>query len=129
MTPELRALVADIAKKYKLRLSMQLGEAVMSLFDIPVEEKQSVFLHHLKNELATDKVNLVVIHAARAHPEMQVLVDMNNPVMNTKDMEPLTALHRKAELEMLLSPEVEAAFKQQNVKFINYHDLDNPFAK
>lgn len=127
-TPELKAVVEELAKKYKLRMSMMMGEATTTMFDVPIEDKKATFINHIKNNLKEDQVNLVIIHAARAHPEMQVLVDLNNPAMNTQDMEPLVAMHREAELGMLLSPEVNKLFKQQDIQFINYHDLENPFA-
>jgi predicted glycoside hydrolase/deacetylase ChbG (UPF0249 family) len=127
-TPELKSLVVDIAKKYKLRTSMLMGEAFTTMFDVPVDEKKSVFINHLANGLQVKKVNVIIIHAARAQPEIQVLVDLNNPIMNTKDMKPLMASHREAELEMLLSSEVDEAINNHNIRLINYHDVKNPFA-
>jgi hypothetical protein len=44
----------------------------------------------------------MVVHVAEATPEIRVLVDMNNADQNTTGGEPLMALHRAAELDMLL---------------------------
>lgn len=54
---------------------------------------------------------------------------MNNPAMNTKDMKPLVAQHRGAELDMLLSPEVDAVLKQPRVQLIDYQEVKNPFTE
>lgn len=126
-TPELTAVVVELAKKYKLRMSMRMGEAVTTLFDVPIDEKKSFFLNHLENKLDPERVNVLVIHAARDQPEMQALIDLNNPIMNTDEMEPLVAKHRSAELSMLLSDDVKAHFDANKIQFINYHDTPNPF--
>ncbi|MDO3384600.1 ChbG/HpnK family deacetylase [Gilvimarinus sp. SDUM040013] len=128
-TPELLAVVTGLAQKYELRMSMRMGEAVTTMFDVPIEEKQSRFLSHLKNSLEKDKVNVLVIHAARNQPEMQALIDLNNATMNTAEMEPLVALHRGSELDMLLSPEFAEFTRGDDIEFINYHMTDNPFSQ
>ncbi|UTF60069.1 ChbG/HpnK family deacetylase [Gilvimarinus sp. DA14] len=128
-TPELTQVVTELAEKYRLRMSMRMGEAVMTMFDVPVAEKQKRFLEHLQNGLQRDKVNVLVIHAARNQPEMQALIDLNNPVMNSKDMQPLVAQHRATELEMLLSNETKQWFKSNDVELINYHQVPNPYDK
>ncbi|MDO3381835.1 ChbG/HpnK family deacetylase [Gilvimarinus algae] len=126
-TPELEQVVTELAQQYQLRMSMRMGEAVTTLFDVPIEQKQQRFLQHLDSELNADKVNVLVIHAARNHPEMQALIDLNNPIMNTEDMEPLVARHRATELEMLLSPEARQRFQSGKMELINYHQTPNPF--
>ncbi|WP_020208433.1 ChbG/HpnK family deacetylase [Gilvimarinus chinensis] len=128
-TPELTQVVTELAEKYQLRMSMRMGEAVMTMFDVPVAEKQERFFKHLENGLESDKVNVLVIHAARNQPEMQALIDLNNPVMNTDDLEPLVAQHRATELHMLLSEEAKQWFESNEVRLINYHQVANPFAK
>lgn len=126
-TPELEQVVTELAQQYQLRMSMRMGEAVTTLFDVPIEQKQQRFLQHLDSGLNADKVNVLVIHAARNHPEMQALIDLNNPIMNTEDMEPLVARHRATELEMLLSPEARQRFQSGKMELINYHQTPNPF--
>src|SRR5256712_5513869 len=100
-TPELRAIVERVAEKFGVGISRYFGENYHTMFDTPVARKEIAFKAHL-DSLVPDRVNLVVVHAAQATPEMRVLVDMNNPSQNTASGEPLMALHRQAELEMLL---------------------------
>ncbi len=119
-TPELEQIVFDLAEEYDLRMSMYMDEAYKTLFDTPIDEKKSDFLDHIQNNLIVDKVNLVVIHAAFSHPEMEVLIDLNNPVMNTEDGRPLTATHRQQELDVLLSTEVQALLKSGKFQLVNY---------
>ncbi|WP_084005058.1 ChbG/HpnK family deacetylase [Gilvimarinus polysaccharolyticus] len=126
-TDAMIAVVTDLAKQYQLRMSMRMGEAFITMFDVPIETKKSVFLDHIDNQLQADKVNVVIIHAARNQPEIQALIDLNNPIMNTSDMQPLVALHRSTELEMLL--EAAASGRFDNLQLINYADTPNPFAK
>ena len=100
-TPELRAVVERVAAKFGVGISRYFGESYHTMFDTPIAQKEAAFRAHL-DSLAPDKVNLEVVHVAEATPEMRVLVDMNNPTQNTATGEPLMALHRQAELEMLL---------------------------
>jgi predicted glycoside hydrolase/deacetylase ChbG (UPF0249 family)/pimeloyl-ACP methyl ester carboxylesterase len=100
-TPELRAIVERVAAKFGTGISRYFGERYHTMFDVPIAQKRTAFRAHL-DSLAPGKVNLVVVHAAQGTPEMRVLVDMNNPTQNTATGQPLMALHRQAELEMLL---------------------------
>jgi predicted glycoside hydrolase/deacetylase ChbG (UPF0249 family) len=100
-TPELRAVVERVAAKFGVGISRYFGESYHTMFDTPIAQKETAFRAHL-DSLAPDRVNLVVVHAAEATPEMRVLVDMNNPTQNTATGEPLMALHRQAELDMLV---------------------------
>ena len=100
-TPELRAIVERIAAKFNVGISRYFGETSHSMFDTPIAQKEAGF-HALLDSLDARKVNLVVVHAAQATPEIRVLVDMNEPTQNTATGEPLMALHRQAELDMLL---------------------------
>lgn len=100
-TPELRAVVERVADKFGVGISRYFGERYHTMFDTPIARKESAF-RALLDSLAPDKVNLVVVHAGQATPEMRVLVDMNNASQNTATGEPLMALHRQAELDMLV---------------------------
>jgi chitin disaccharide deacetylase len=122
-TPELEQSVFDLAKEYNLRLSMYMNEAYKTLFDTPIDEKKTEFLDHINNMLEPEKINLVIVHAARAHPEMQVLVDLNNPIMNTEDGRPLVASHRQAELDIFLSEEVQEILRDGRFHLITYRDV------
>ena len=128
-TDEMVKVVTELAQKYQLRMSMRMGEAYSTMFDVPIEEKADTFLAHLDSELDASKVNVIILHAARPNPEMQALIDLNNPMMNTADMAPLVSQHRATELGMLLSPEVQKRFRRGDISLINYADTDNPFAQ
>lgn len=100
-TPELRAVVERVAEKFGVGISRYWGESYATMFDTPVAQKEAAFHAHL-DSLVPDHVNLMVVHVAEATPEIRVLVDMNNADQNTAGGEPLMALHRAAELDMLL---------------------------
>ncbi|WP_276503450.1 ChbG/HpnK family deacetylase [Terrimonas pollutisoli] len=120
-TPELRAIVEKLAKKYKLGISRYFGENYYTMFDTPVEQKKNDFLTRMQ-QLSTDKVNLFVMHVAEATPEMNALVDMNNTDQHS-ETKPLVALHRNAELKTLLSAEFQDMIKKGKLKLVTYRDL------
>jgi len=101
-TPDLRAIVERIAAKFAVGISRYFAESSYTTFAAPIAQKQAVFHAHL-DSLVPNRVNLVVVHVAQATPEIRVLVDMNDPEQNTASGEPLMALHRQAELDMLLN--------------------------
>jgi chitin disaccharide deacetylase len=103
-TPELRAIVEKLAKKYQLGISKYFGEEYTSMWAVPVQEKKQRFLKYLQ-ELKTDKINLVEFHIAHKTPEMDVLVDMNSSLMASSDGKPMASDHRQTELNVLLSKE------------------------
>ena len=100
-TPELRAVVERVAEKFGVGISRYFDESYATMFDTPIAQKEAAFHAHL-DSLVPDHVNLMVVHVAEATPEIRVLVDMNNADQNTAGGEPLMALHRAAELDMLL---------------------------
>ena len=95
-TPQLRAIVEKLAKQNQLGISRYFGEQYQSMFDVPVEKKSEEFFKRV-NELPKNVVNLVVMHIAQDSPEMQALIDMNNPDQRS-GTEPIVARHRSAEL-------------------------------
>ncbi len=107
-TPELRAIVEKLAKKYRFGISRYFGEDYKTMWGVPVERKKQELMSHL-SDLKPAQVNLVEIHVAHKTPEMNVLVDMNSSLMSLGDGKPGASLHRQTELNMLLSPE----FKKQ----------------
>lgn len=121
-TPALRAIVERIANKHGLGISRYFGEAYHTMFATPIAEKQSAFLAHVAGFKA-GSLNLVVVHAARATPEMSVLVDMNNATQNTATGEPLMSRHRQAELGMLLSPEFARLRESRGIALVTYADV------
>jgi len=125
-TPELRALTEKLAHKYKLAISTlssvtYFGETYKEMWGEPIATKKEAFLAYVSN-LNPDKPNMMVLHTATPSPEMDVLVDMNSNMMNSKDGKPLTSVHRQTELNALLSPEF-AAMIGKKFKLINYDQL------
>jgi predicted glycoside hydrolase/deacetylase ChbG (UPF0249 family) len=119
-TPELRAVVERIAKKYKLGISTYFGESYKTMWGVPVAQKKSELLSHLANP-KRDQVNLVEIHVAERSPEMSVIVDMNAPSQNAPDAGVMA--HRSAELEMVTSPEVADLVRSGRIKLVTYRTL------
>jgi len=120
-TPELRAVVEKLAKKYQLAISRYFGENYQTMFGVSIETKKNEFLKQVAG-LPTDKVNLMVMHVAQATPEMNALVDMNNADQHS-DTKPLVSMHRSAELNALLSKQFQDMVKNGAVKLITYRDL------
>jgi predicted glycoside hydrolase/deacetylase ChbG (UPF0249 family) len=115
-TPELRALVEKLAKEYGYGISLYFGENYLSLWDVSPDKKLSTLLKML-DQLEPDKSNLIVIHLGMENPEMQALIDMNNP-----DDPDRVSQHRQAELTALLSKAFKKAIKKRKIKLITYKD-------
>jgi predicted glycoside hydrolase/deacetylase ChbG (UPF0249 family) len=122
-TPELRAIVERLAAKYSLGISPYFGEESFDLFATPADQKIRTLTTQLRDSLKSDRPNLFVIHVADGSPEMQALFDMNYPPMNAPTGEPLTWIHRKAEMEMLLSSDFRRALQETGVRLITYRDV------
>ena len=120
-TPQLRAIVEKLAKKYQLAISRYYGENYQTMFDVSIETKKDEFMKRMAN-LSTSKVNLMVMHIAQATPEMNALVDMNNADQYS-ETKPLVAMHRSAELNILLSKQFQDMVKAGVVKLVTYRDL------
>jgi predicted glycoside hydrolase/deacetylase ChbG (UPF0249 family) len=120
-TPELRAIVEKLAKRYHLGISRYFGEDYHTMFDVSIEAKKDEFFKRL-DSLQKDKVNLLVLHIAQPTPEMNALVDMNSKDMHS-DTKPLVAIHRATELSILLSPEFQLLVKKGAVKLVTYKDI------
>src|SRR5215208_3211852 len=103
-TPQLREVTERVARKYGLGISMYLGESYFSLWGVPVGSKKDSLLAHLATA-ARDSVNLVEVHVAERTPEMEVIFDMNAPEQNAPGAGVVE--HRKAELQTMLSPELD----------------------
>jgi len=126
-TPELRALTEKLARKYKLGISVlskvnYFGETYKEMWGESIATKKSAFLNYLNTQLDPNRPNLMVLHTATPSPEMDVLVDMNSNMMNSKEGKPLTSLHRQTELNALLSPEFTAMIGKK-FRLINYQQL------
>ena len=120
-TPELRAIVEKLARKHHLGISRYFQENYQSLFDVPIEAKETEFFQRVSG-LGKDAVNLVVLHVAQDTPEMEALIDMNDPGQHS-DTKPLVAAHRSAELRILLSGRFQDLVKSGAVRLVTYRDL------
>jgi predicted glycoside hydrolase/deacetylase ChbG (UPF0249 family) len=118
-TPVLRSLVEKLAKEYRFGISLYFGEHYLSLWDVSPDKKLSTLLKML-GELEPEKMNLIVIHLGMENPEMQALIDMNNP-----DDPDRVSQHRQAELKALLSKAFRKAIKKRKIKLTTYRDVDS----
>jgi predicted glycoside hydrolase/deacetylase ChbG (UPF0249 family) len=120
-TPQLRAIVEKLAKRYHLGISRYFGENYETMFDVSVSAKKDEFMKKMAS-LPKDKWNLMVMHVAQATPEMNALVDMNNEDQHS-DTEPIVAMHRSAELNVLLSSEFSELVKSNKIRLATYKDV------
>lgn len=131
-TPELVSLTERLAKKYGLGISTlnnetYYGETYKDMWGVPVEKKKEEFLRAIQN-LSSDTPNLVILHIATATPEMEVLVDMNSPLMSGTDGTPQASRHRQTELDMILSQEFRDKINRE-FELINYKILIESVSK
>ncbi len=122
-TPELTEITKKLADKYNMKRSMLMGEGYKSLFGTEISQKETDLLTHLEQGLDKGKVNLVIMHMAKANPEMKALVDMNNADQRGEEGKPVVAMHREAELQALLSVELMGMIKNKNIQLVNYGDF------
>lgn len=121
LTPELRTIVEELAKKYNLGISTYFQESYRSMWGVPVELKKQTFLNFVANA-PIDSTTTFELHIAQSTPEMEVLMDMNSTVMGTGDGKPNASKHRQMELNMLLSPEFKVLMGSK-VQLITYTDV------
>lgn len=120
-TPELRAIVEKLAKKYNLGISNYFDENYKSMWGVSVETKKEELFNHLNN-LNRDKINLIEFHVAIMDPEMNALVDLNSDLMNSAEGKPMAGEHRQTELGILLSPEFVSLINK-NFRLVTYADV------
>ena len=116
-TPELRALVERLAREYEIGISGYFGEMYQTVWGIPPDRKLSELLAMI-DELQEDRIHLIVIHLGMENPEMNALIDMNNP----DDPYPVSR-HRQAELDAILSTVVQQVIAKKHIRLITYHDI------
>jgi predicted glycoside hydrolase/deacetylase ChbG (UPF0249 family) len=119
-TPQLREVLERVAKKYGVGISTYFGESYKSMWGVAVASKKSELLSFLANA-RRDQVNLIEVHVAERTPEMEVIFDMNAPEQN--DPSAGVVAHRKAELEMMLSPELAELARSGKIKLVTYRQL------
>jgi chitin disaccharide deacetylase len=116
-TPELRAVVEELAAEFDVGLSRYFGEVSVSLWDVEPERKLVVLLDAV-TRARPGTPTLVVMHLGLDTPEMNALIDANNPADPYR-----VAKHRAAELDALTSPAFLRAAAERNIRFVTYADL------
>jgi len=115
-TPELQAIVEQLAAKHRLGISRYFGERSVSLWDVAPGRKLPRLLEFVRQ--APPGLNLVVIHLGTDTPEMAALVDSNYAADPFR-----VAIHRQAELDAISSPAFRAAVAQRGIELLTYRDL------
>jgi predicted glycoside hydrolase/deacetylase ChbG (UPF0249 family) len=119
-TPQLREVLERVAKKYNLGISSYFGEDYNSMWGVAVQSKKTELLRMLAIA-KRDQVNLFEVHVAERTPEMEVIFDQNAPEQNAPGASVVD--HRKAELEMMLSPELAELVRSGKIRLVNYQQL------
>jgi chitin disaccharide deacetylase len=115
-TPELRAVVERLAKRYGLGISRAYGEDSWEVWGVAPASKKTALLEHLANA-KPDQINLTVMHVAERTPEMEAMFDMNASSQNVGGG---VVAHRKAELESMLSPELAELVRSGKIRLVTY---------
>jgi len=116
-TPEMLQIVETIARDYGLGLSRYFGEPSLSLWDVEPDRKLVTLLDYARRA-GGDRPNLLVIHLGLETPEMNALIDANNPADPYR-----VARHRQAELDAITSPAFLPMAEQPGIRFVTYADL------
>jgi predicted glycoside hydrolase/deacetylase ChbG (UPF0249 family) len=116
-TPELLSIVEDLASEHGLGLSRYFGEPSASLWHIEPDEKLTTLLDVVQR-VESGRSTLLVMHLGLETPEMEALVDINNPSDPYR-----VAEHRQAELDAITSPAFRRAAAERQISFVTYADL------
>jgi len=115
-TPELRAIVEELAAEYGLGLSRYFGESSVSIWADAPQKKLTSLLDHIRS--IRPGLSLLVIHLGMETPEMTAMVDMNN------ESDPFrVAVHRQAELDAITSSAFRRAIEDAGIELITYKDI------
>lgn len=116
-TPGLRDVVEKLAAEFEVGLSHYFGEPSASLWDVEPGQKL-VSLLDVVERAKPGMPTLLVMHLGQNTPEMNALVDANNPADPYR-----VATHRAAELDALTSPAFLRAAEARNISFVTYRDM------
>jgi predicted glycoside hydrolase/deacetylase ChbG (UPF0249 family) len=115
-TPEMTAIVENLAAEYGLGLARYFGESSVSIWADDPEDKLTRLLGHVRN--VKPGLSLMVIHLGMETPEMSALVDLNN------ENDPYrVAIHRQAELDAVTSPAFRQALADARIELVTYRDI------
>ncbi len=115
-TPELRAIVEDLAREYGLGIALYFQEHSASLWDVAPEKKLSTLLRFV--DQLRPGLNLLVIHPGLDTPEMAALVDMNYAADPFR-----VSRHRQAEIDAITSPAFRKTVAYRGIRLVTYHDI------
>jgi predicted glycoside hydrolase/deacetylase ChbG (UPF0249 family) len=116
-TPQLRQIVEELAREFGVGLAMYFEERSASLWDVAPEKKLTTLLE-IVGRVRPDRPNLLVMHLGLETPEMNALVDLNNPADPFR-----VARHRQAELEAITSPAFRRAIADRRIRLVNYRQI------
>ena len=116
-TSEQRAMVERLAQEYDLAISGYYGEQSPGNFSDGAFEEQPARLNALLDGLSPDSLYRFVFHVGTDTPELQAMHDLNEGGV------PNMSEQRQLEMEMLLSPQFEAALARNHVQLVTYRDL------
>ncbi|HZW39809.1 MAG TPA: ChbG/HpnK family deacetylase [Ignavibacteriaceae bacterium] len=116
--PQWRELLERLAKEYKLGISRYFGEYYMdNMYSKPIESKKDSLVKILNNDLKDGQINLLVCHIGTDNDELAAMLDENT--FGLKEM----SKHRQAELNALISDDIQKMIHSPNIKLINYEML------
>jgi predicted glycoside hydrolase/deacetylase ChbG (UPF0249 family) len=115
-TPELQAIVEQLAAKHRLGISRYFGERSVSLWDVAPGRKLPRLLESVSQ--ARPGLNLIVIHLGADTPEMAALVDSNYAADPFR-----VAIHRQAELDAVTSPAFREAVDEAGIELLTYREI------
>jgi len=117
-TPETRAIVEKIAADYKVAISRYYDEVdVEGGYSAPVTGKLDTLIKKLQS-LRPGGTKLFVMHIGLDSPEMAAMEDLNT--FGLKEM----SRHRFAELNALLSPQMQKLLHDPRFRLVNYRMLN-----
>ena len=116
-TPELLSIVEDLAREYGFGMARYFGEPSASLWHIEPDKKLTTLLDVVRR-VEPGKPTLLVMHLGLETPEMDALVDVNNPADPYR-----VSRHRQAELDALTSPAFRSALAERGIGLVTYGDM------
>jgi len=116
-SPELHEVVWQIAKDYNLPLSQESGEKLLSIYEIPPDQKGKVLAEKLKQ--LDSGLWLLVIHPGLDTPEDRALKDTNPEGL------PNVAANRAAVTKALTSRRIKGIIKKYQIQLTDYRKLQN----
>ena len=114
-TPELREIVVQISRDYKLPLSRESGENPLSVYEVPPSQKEKSLAQKLK-EIGPG-LWLLVIHPGLDTPEERALVDINPQGL------PDVAANRAAVTKAITSKQIKRIIQKRQIQLTDYRKL------